>query len=29
LQTLCETLRERGDPELAWTCRVRLQGHPR
>jgi pimeloyl-ACP methyl ester carboxylesterase len=27
LQTLCETLLERGDPELAWTCRVRLLNH--
>jgi transglutaminase-like putative cysteine protease/predicted esterase len=25
-RTLCESLAERGDPELAFTCRVRLEG---
>jgi transglutaminase-like putative cysteine protease/predicted esterase len=24
-RTLCESLRERGDPEMAYTCRVRLK----
>lgn len=26
LRTLCESLQERGDPALAYTCRVRLNG---
>jgi predicted esterase len=26
-RTLCESLRERGDPEMAYTCRVRLAGN--
>lgn len=27
--TLCRTMQERGDPELAWTCVVRLAGAKR